>query len=128
MIAWSVVVGVLGVLVTGGGTAYVSGRKHGASPHLCWILGLAALLPAWLLAFLGLLGPSPAGRPEGSLGASFIVSSSAALLGIIVTDGAVRRLSASEGGRRPLTYWCLGLAALLPAWGIALLGLIWTRP
>jgi hypothetical protein len=119
MIAWSVVVGVLGVLVTGGGTAYVSGRKHGASPHLCWILGLAALLPAWLLAFLGLLGPSPAGRPEGSLGASFIVSSSAALLGIIVTDGAVRRLSASEGGRRPLTYWCLG---------IALLGLIWTRP
>ena len=128
MIAWSVVAGAVGMLASWGGTAYVSARKRGASPHLYWIPGLAALLPAWLLAFLGLLGPSPAGRPEGSLGVSFIMSSSAALFGIIVTDGAVRRLSASEGGRRPLTYWRLGLAALLPAWGIALLGLIWTRP
>jgi len=125
MIVWSVVVGVLGVLVTGGGTAYFGARRADLSPHLYWMLGLGGLLPGWLLAFLGLLGSSPIrGRPEPSLEVSFILSSSAALLGIILSDGAVRRLRVSGRPYRRVVFWLLGVAALAPAWGIALLGLL----
>jgi hypothetical protein len=99
----------------------LSGRARVPSqrPHLHRSLGLAALGPAWLIAFVGLLGGSPTGRPEAS---SFLhLSSSAALLGIILSDAAVRQ---SGRAYRSVTYWLLGGAALVPAWGIALLGLI----
>lgn len=89
---------------------------------LCWALGLAALLPAWLIAFLGLMGSSPIGR-RIPLEIAFLLSSAAALLGVIVTDAVVRRLSEPARPHRPLTYWLLGVAALVPAWGIALAGL-----
>jgi len=116
MIAWSVLIGLVGTLVTWGATRSLGARESSPRPHLHWSLGLAALLPAWLVAFVGLLGASPTGRPEASLSASFIVSSSAALLGIILSDGAVRRLRESGRAYRAVTYWLLGGAALVPAW------------
>jgi zinc transporter ZupT len=128
MITWSVVVSALGLLASWGVTAYLTRRQHSRDPHLYWILGLAGLLPAWLIAFLGLLGSSTGGRSEVSLSVSWILSSAAALLGVIVTDALVRRLHESGRTHRPLMYWFLGIVALLPAWGIALWSLTWTRP
>lgn len=98
-------------------TRYLGTRESGQRPHLYWSLGLAALLPAWLIAFVGLLGSSPTARPEASLSAAFISSSSAALLGILLSDAAVRRLRESGRDHPPQTYWLLGVAALCPAGG-----------
>ena len=122
---WSGVVGVLGLLATLGSTVQLGTRKSDRGPHLYWFLGLAALLPAWLIAFTGLLGPSMGERPEPWLSVSFIASSAAGLLGVILADGAVRRLHESGRGHPPVTYWLLGVTALFPAWCIALLGLLW---
>jgi hypothetical protein len=124
MITWSILTGVLGVVGTWLGTAYVTSRKFDQRPEIYWLVGIAALLPAWLIAFLGLLGLSTGPRPEKALAVSWIVSSSIALFGVIVTDTVVRRLRASGRDHRPMTYWLLGLVALLPGWGIALLVLL----
>jgi hypothetical protein len=128
MIAWSVLIGLVGALATWGAMRSLGARESSQRPHLDWSLGLAALLPAWLIAFVGLLGASPTGRPEASLSVFLHLASSAALLGIILSDGAMRRLRESGRAYRSVTYWLLGGAALVPAWGIALVGLIWTRP
>lgn len=128
MIAWSVLIGLVGTLATWGAMRSLGARDSSQRPHLHWSLGLAALGPAWLIAFVVLLGGSPTGRPEGSLSAFLHLASAAALFGIILSDAAVRRLRESGRPYRSVTYWLLGGAALVPAWGIALLGLIWTRP
>lgn len=121
MITWSILAGLLGVLGTGVGTALLASRRSDQRPEIHWLLGIAALFPAWLIAFLGLLGLSTGPRPEKALAMAWIVSSSVALLGVIVTDAVLRRLRASGRDHRPLIYWLLGVAALLPGWGIALL-------
>jgi len=128
MIAGSVVAGVLGVLGTCAGMTWFARRQSPRGPIFYWVLGLAALLPGWLIAFVGLLGSSTGERPEPSLELPFILSSSAALLGVILTDAALGRLRGSGREHRPVTYWLLGVAALAPAWGIALLGLAWIGP
>lgn len=124
MTGWSILAGLLGVLGTGVATAYLSRRNSSRRGAIYWLLGIAALLPAWLIAFLDLLGRSTGPRPERASIAAWILSSSVALLGVIVTDAAVKRLRESGRGHRPLTCWLLGVLALLPGWGIALLGLI----
>ncbi len=124
MIKWSVLAGVLGVLGTGVGTAYLSRQKSSRDRTIYWLLGIAAFLPAWLIAFLDLLARSSGPRPEKALIAVWIFSSSLALLGVIVTDAALKRLHESGRGHRPLTCWLLGVLALLPGWGIAFLGLL----
>ena len=126
MIKWSILAGLLGVPGTWFGTAHLARRRSDQRPEIHWLLGIAALLPAWLIAFLGLLGLSTGPRPEKALIASWILSSSVALLGVIVTDAVLKRLRESGRNRRPVTYWLLGVAALLPGWGIALLGLVLT--
>jgi len=83
--------------------------------------GLVGLAPAWVITFVALLGSSPAPRLPVWSAAAWIASSSAALLGAIVTEALVRGASAS-GGRPLAWYWTYGLAALLPAWLIAILG------
>ena len=124
MTKWSVAVGVLGILGTGAVVTYLSRRASHREPERYWLLGLAALLPAWLIAFVGLLGAAPLERrPELSSSVSWILSSSAALLGLILTDAALRRLRESGQTHRAVTYWLVGVFTFLPAWGIALLGL-----
>jgi len=123
---WSVLIGVLGVFGTGALAAHLSRRTSQRDPVRYWVLGLFALLPAWLIAFVSLLGAST-GRPsEGALHIFWILSSSAALLGVIVTDAAVRPVRKPGGAPRPMVAWLLGVAAFFPAWGLALLGLVWT--
>lgn len=120
MIKWSIVLGVLGLFGTGAVVLYLSRWLSNWRPQHHWFLGLAALFPAWLIAFVGLLGLPAGERVKGSLPPSVILSSGAALLGIIFTDMAVRRLDQSGYALSPPTYWLLGIAGLLPAWVIAL--------
>ncbi|MGH8071649.1 MAG: hypothetical protein ACRERE_41730 [Candidatus Entotheonellia bacterium] len=126
MTQWSLVAGVLGVVGTGAVVAYVNKRTIRSKPAEAWFLGLAGLSTAWLLAFVSLLAPATASRPDVSLSVSWILSSAAALLGVMLTDGLMRRLQESRRARHPMMYWLLGVSALCPAWGIALLGLIRT--
>lgn len=124
MITWSLWAGLLGVFGSGAGVVLFGRRGIPSTGY--WLLGLTALLPAWLLAFWGLLGSS-VGRTEVSSAVSWILSSSAGLLGVIITDAVARHLREVRGDQRPLVHWVLGVAALGPAWGIALVGLAWIR-
>lgn len=125
MLTWSVIVGVLGVCGTGLWIRSRSRHRAQWEPQWSWLLGLAALFPAWLLAFLGLLAsPSGSGVVGVALPPSALLSSGAGLLGVVGTDAAVRRLLASGHVLRPVTSWLFGVASLVPAWGIALFGLL----
>jgi hypothetical protein len=78
-----------------------------------------ALFPAWLIAFLGLL-PSSVGPEYNPLPRSALLSSVVALLGVVFTDTAVRRLDKSRYFLSPFTYWLLGATGLVPGWVVAL--------
>lgn len=100
-------------------------RDAARPPEVFWLLGLAALLPAWLIAFVGLLGSETGRLSEKALAAPWILSTAAALLGVIVTDARVQRLRAMSDRCPAARYWLIGVGALLPAWAIALLGRLW---
>jgi uncharacterized membrane protein YuzA (DUF378 family) len=89
-------------------------------PQHYWLLGLAALFPAWLIAFLGLLQPLTKETAEAPLPPRALFSSATGLMGIIATDYLLRQLQKSAQTLKPVTYWIIGLIALLPAWCIAL--------
>ncbi len=112
---WSVLTGVAGVFATWAALAYLE-----KEPRHYWFLGLAGLFPAWLIAFLGLLQPVTQGAADVPLPPRALFSSGAALLGVIVTDYLLRQSQKSGLALRAVTYWLLGLIALLPAWCIAL--------
>ncbi|MFQ5960746.1 MAG: hypothetical protein ACE5MG_05075 [Candidatus Methylomirabilales bacterium] len=120
MIIWSVVVGAFGLCGTGAWLARQRSRSPQASPERYWLLGMAALFPAWLIAFLSVLSLGIKVVPKGVV----IGTSVAPLLGAIVTDAIIRRMRESGDERRPMTYWLLGVAALLPGWGVGLLALV----
>jgi hypothetical protein len=125
MFTWSVIVGVLGICGMGLWMVYCSRQQPQWQPQWYWFLGLAALFPAWLFTFLSLLGsPSESGVVEVALPPSALFSSGAALLGVVGTDAAVRRLLASGRGPRPVMAWLFGVTSFVPAWGIALFGLL----
>ncbi len=112
---WSILTGVAGVFATWAALACLE-----KEPRYYWFLGLAGFFPAWLIAFLGLLQPVTQGAADVPLPPRALFSSGAALLGVIVTDYLLRQLQKSGLGLRPVTYWIIGLVALLPAWCIAL--------
>ncbi len=116
----SILLGIIGVIGTGLGIAYLRRRESSPSPGRYWLIGLAALLPAWLISVLALLGNLTDRSSETPLPPSVLLSSTAALLGVIVTDWAVRRLHGKGPARSPKLYWLLGVIAFLPAWTIAL--------
>jgi hypothetical protein len=118
----SLLVGMLGVVATRVGLGYLAARAVDRDPHVYWVLGLVAPIPAWLTVFVVLLGPSSRPRPEVVSAGAWLLSAAAGLLGAIVTEGLVRRVSESAEQAAPLVYWRLGLAGSLPAWGITLLG------
>jgi hypothetical protein len=125
MLAWIILVGMLGICGTGLGIVYCNRYRPQWQPQWFWFLGLAALFPAWLCTFLSLFGsPSGSADVEVAMPPAALVSSGAALLGVVGTDAAVRRLLASERGLRPVIAWLLGVVSFVPAWGIALSGLL----
>lgn len=127
MIRWSVVAALGGVLATWTVTVRLHRVAASRPPEVYWLLGLAALLPAWLIAFLGLLGHLTGRFPEKPLEAWWILSASAAILGVILTDGVVRKWREATKASPPARYWLLGMGAFAPAWGLAVLGLLWIR-
>ena len=84
-----------------------------------WLLGLAALFPAWLSAFLTLIDPASRSAVDIPLPPRALLSSGAALLGIIATDYYLRKSGAAV---KALNAWMIGVAALLPAWLMAAVG------
>lgn len=120
MITWSLIVAALGLCGAGALVARTKSRWPHWGPERLWLLGMGALAPAWLIAFLGLLAPSTGPVPKGVL----IGTSAVPFLGVIVTDTVVRHLRQSGRDHPPVTYWLLGVAAILPGWGVALLALI----
>lgn len=124
MIKWSLIFGVLGVIVTGVMIPYLSKRVSPWGPLQQWFVGIAALFPAWLIAFVGLLPSSTVNSDQVPLPPVAIISSSAALFGIVLTHYAVRRLHRSGPALHPIAYWLLGLAAIIPGWCVALFNIL----
>jgi len=128
MIYWSVGAGLVGVIGTWFGITRLDRAASHRPLEVYWVVGMAALCPAWLIAVLGLLGRTKGRFPDMSVAAWWILSGAAALLGVIVTDAMVRRLRESGERYRPARYWILGVGTFFPAWCIAVLGLLWTFP
>lgn len=128
MIQISLAAAAVGVLASWIAMLRLARRPLPPGPTAMWIVGLVGPLPAWLVAFVGLLGPEPTIAPEPVRAAAFVLSSAGGLLGAIATDALVRRLRPAQPERSPVVYWLLGLAATTPAWLIALTGLIRASP
>ncbi len=124
----SILAALLGLLAIGFGTVLLSRRESPLRPEIYWLLGMAALLPAWLIAFLGLIGLSTSPGTGKATSQLWILSSAAAVLGVIFTDAALRRLREMGRAQRAPIPWFLGVVALLPGWGIALFGLLVRTP
>lgn len=124
----SIFAALLGLVAIGFGTVLLSRRESPLRPETHWFLGIAALLPAWLIAFLGLIGLSTSPGTGKASSLLWILSSAAAVLGVIFTDAALRRLREMGRAQRPSIPWFLGVVALLPGWGIALFGLLVRTP
>jgi len=120
MIHWSVWIGILGVFGTAGVLAYLRRREISSVVEYSWLLGLAGLAPAWLVAILSLLGQTPVDVIDTPLPRSVLISSAVALLGVIFTDVLNRRLLARDISPHSTTVWLLGVVAFIPAWMIAL--------
>jgi hypothetical protein len=110
-----------GVLATRAGMNRLA-PGSGRDSHVYWALGLAALLPAWLVAFVTLLPDVPGTRPQLIAAVAWILSAASGLLGAIATEGRLRRLAESGSPLSPGRLWGLGLVALAPSWLIALVG------
>jgi len=120
MIRWSVLIGIFGIIGTAGALTYLIRRDFHQVAEYSWLVGLAALAPAWLMGILAILGRSPVEVTDTPLPRSVLFSSAAALLGVIFTDLLNRRLQAKGVPPRWTTLWLLGVVSFIPAWMIAL--------
>jgi hypothetical protein len=125
VIAISLVAGAVGIAVSRLVLGRLARRPEPPEPTLAWVLGLAGVMPGWVVAFLGLLGA--AAEPIGPVRLAFVTSSAGGLLGAIVTDVIARHLRASGPERPSALYWLLGVLAIAPAWAMALFGISRTR-
>ncbi len=98
----------------------VFGRRFGSGEGY-WLLGIAAIAPAWLVSLLGLLTGLAAA--EKSLRVYLVGASAAALLGVIATEYWVRRSRSNGHAWHPVRYWVLGIATLVPPWSVLLRGI-----
>lgn len=126
MIYWSLIAGLAGVVVARYGLFRLARGDSERAADLFWLLGLAGPLPAWLIAFVGLLGRLDGRRPEMSVAAWWLFSAAAALGGVIFTHGRIRAFEDSGQPLAPAMSWRIGVGTLLPAWGLALLGAVLT--
>jgi uncharacterized membrane protein len=120
VIAVSLVVAAAGLIASFAGLGRLATRRPDRDPHVAWALGLVGLLPAWLVAFVGLLGSAPVRRLQAAVAVAFIVSATLAVAGTIATEAIVRRDAESAPGRRAGWQWRVGAAALVPALLVAL--------
>src|SRR6185503_8790595 len=118
-VVWSLALAVVGVVVSRWGTLALTRRSTPPTPRVLWVTGLPALLFAWLVPFVSLLNAS--GTIEGPPRKTFMGASAAAILGVLASDWLINREEKREPERRPLASWLLGVAALVPAWLVALI-------
>ena len=115
---WSLALAAAGVAASRWGALPLALRPAGIGPRAAWLAGLPALLPAWLFSFVSLLGG--VGSAQGPPRTAFLGASAAAILGVVASDWLfVREERRPDGARRALC-WLLGVAALGPAWLVAL--------
>ena len=118
-VLWSLALGVVGAAVSRWGARTLARRDTPPTPRALWVVGLPALLFAWLVPFVSLLNAS--GTIEGPPRKTFMGASAAAILGVLASDWLINREEKREPERRPLVSWLLGVAALVPAWLVALI-------
>ena len=87
----SVLLGLIGVIASRVGLTRLTADDASRDPHTYWALGLVTLLPAWLVAFVGLLGTTPGVRPQLVSGAAWLLSAAAGLVGAIVSEARLSR-------------------------------------
>jgi uncharacterized membrane protein len=119
IVLWSLAFGIVGVAVSRWGARALARRGSPPTPRALWVVGLPALLVAWIVPFVALLNAS--GTIEGPPRKTFMGASAAAILGVLVSDWLINREEKREPERRPLASWLLGVAALVPAWLVALI-------
>ena len=117
-ILWSLVLVGLGLAASRWAATAIERRAGAAAPRALWLAGLPALLPAWLVSFVSLLGGASS---AGASRTTFLGASAAAILGVLASDGLFAREERRPVGARRFVCWLLGVAALLPAWLVALL-------
>ena len=120
IIASSVLLGLIGVVASRIGLTHLTADGASRDPHAYWALGLVTLLPAWLVAFVGLLGITPGVRPQLVSGA--LLSAAAGLIGAIATEARVRETGDFAEAHHATRLWRLGVLAFLPSWVIVLSG------
>ncbi len=123
----SMFVGIAGILITRASLRRLAAGSVPRDAHVYWGLGLAGVLPAWLVVFVTLLGDSPTERPELGSAVAWILSAAAGLLGAITSEALVRQSSESPEGLPPARGWRVGLWGGVPAWVIAVLGHVFPR-
>ena len=116
----SIWVGLFGIVTGAGATVFFRDRLR--RPEFLWLVGLAAMAPAWLIALTGLLDGLSGDDPDKGLKALLALSSAAALIGVIATEFCVRWLKARVSRAPRALYWLLGTVALAPSWGL----ILWT--
>ena len=118
----SVLLGLIGVVASRIGLTNLTADGASRDPHAYWGLGLVTLLPAWLVAFVGLLGTTPGARPQLVSGVAWLLSAAAGLIGAIATEARVRQTGDFAEAHQATRLWRLGVLAFLPAWLIVLSG------
>lgn len=116
-VLWSVVAAIVGIAGTWFAATWLGTQGGERPPDVFWLLGLAALLPAWLIPFIGLLERMGGRIPNMAVARWWILSAAAAVGGLIATHARVRGLHSSGRPLPPWRYWRIGLLALAPAWG-----------
>jgi hypothetical protein len=122
IVVTSILLGLIGVVASRIGLTYLIADRASRDPHAYWALGLVTLLPAWLVAFVGLLGTTPGVRPQLVSSAAWLLSAAAGLIGAIATEGRVRETGDFAEAHHATRLWRLGVLAFLPAWVIVLSG------
>ncbi len=120
VIGLSVLLAVVGILATGRSIDRLGSSAR--DPHVWWGVGIAALLPAWLVLFVGLLPDSPGARQHSASAVAWLLSSASGLVGVIATEARLRRLEESGHHVSARRFWRLGLIALAPSWVVAVAG------
>jgi hypothetical protein len=114
----SVGLALVGILISRWGVGRLGADATPHDPHTYWFLGLLALVPGWLVAFVALLGTRPGLRPEVAAMVPWILSIAAGLVGAIASEARVRGADEAE----PASCWWAGLAGFVPAWALAVAG------
>jgi hypothetical protein len=122
VIALSLALALVGVVTGRTILTRVTDVEAPRDPHGYWALGLVTLLPAWLVAFVGLLGSQPVAPRPLAAGVAWVLSAAAMLVGAIATEARARQAGEHAETRDAARLWRLGVLAFLPAWLIALGG------